>query len=610
MISKIHSIKKLYFAFHFFFAFNIFIFSQGTEYKLEEVVVTASKTPVSFAHLARAVLVINSDEIKSLPVNNIQDVLKYSGSVDLRTRGIEGIQGDAAIRGGSFEQTLILINGVKISDPQTGHHNLNIPLLLGNVERIEILKGQGSRIFGPNAFGGAVNFITKKGNESLLSISALGGERSLYETSFSASYPFGILGNTFTFSKKKSDGYRYNTQFDITNFSLNQSISFGKQVTNLFFGYVDKKFGANSFYSNLFPDQWERTTTKIFTASSDIELASLIVSPKLFWRRNDDDYRLDNRRPDWYRNITKSYSYGAELLSTINTSAGTASISAEIANEDLASSNLGSHQRTKGGVSGEFSFNLFEKLFVSTGFFVYNYSSIGWRFWPGIDVAFQLSDNSKIFASTGKAFRLPTFTELYYVSPANIGNPNLKYEEVINYELGFSFSQKFFDTNVNVFLNDGKNLIDWVRSSVQEPWKVENVSNLKTIGVEFGFTFYPEKIFSESPFRKVGLQYTYLSSDRKTGNYQSKYLLDYLRHQLLFSLSHSLPFGIQQNWILRFKDRESFRSYFIIDTQLTSRVENFNFFIRANNLFNKTYLDIAGIPMPGRWISVGLEFTY
>ncbi len=472
------------------------------------------------------------------------------------------------------------------------------------------MKGQGSRIFGPNAFGGAINIITKKGEEQQISLSALGGEHNLYELAFNTSYPFSVLGNNLSFSKKKSDGYRHNTDFDITNFSLSQSISFGNQVTNLFFGYVDKKFGANSFYSNLFPDQWEHTTTKIFTASSDIEIASLFLSPKFYWRRNDDDYRLDNTRPDWYRNIHKTYSYGAELQSTINTSIGDVSISTEIANEEIRSSNLGSHQRTKGGVSGELNFYPVDKLFISTGFYIYNYSSIGWKYWPGIDAAYQINDDLKIIASIGKAFRIPTFTELYYVSPANVGNPDLKHEEVINYELGFSYSQPSFETSVNVFLKDGKNIIDWARLATQEPWKVENVTNLETAGTEIGFNFYPDKIFIAQPITKIGLQYTYLSSNRQTGSYQSKYLLDHLKHQLLISIFHQLPFGLQQNWILRYEKRENFNSHFITDTQVTTQIKNFKFFLRVNNLFNITYFDIPGIPMPGRWVSAGFEFNF
>lgn len=581
---------------------------QTKEYKIDEVVVTASRIPISSSKLLRTVSVINSLDIKKLPVNNIQDLLQHAGAVDLRARGVEGVQADAGIRGGTFEQTLILIDGVKIIDPQTGHHNLNLPISLDNIERIEVLKGEGSRIFGANAFSGAVNIITKKSKDPLLSLSTLGGQNALFETSFYGAYPIGITGNNFFFSKKKSDGYRYNTGFEIINFSAGQNIFLEEGIVNFLFGYTDKKFGANSFYSDRFPNQWERTTTKIFNASAEFGRNNFSFSPKIFWRRNNDDYKLDNTRPDWYRNIHKTNTYGAEIQSSFKSNLGAASIGAEINQENISSTNLGNRTRTKGGFFGELLIEPAENLTSSIGFFAYNYSNIGWKLWPGFDIGYQFSQTVRVFASYGKAFRIPTFTELYYTSPANMGNPNLEYEETTNFELGLALSKSFLQTNASVFIKDGKNLIDWVRLSKQEPWKVENVTEVKTIGTELTFTFYPQTLNSALPFKKIEVGYTYLSVGRKTGAYESKYLLDNLRNQLLIHITHNLPFNAEQNWSFRFKERENYESYFIIDVQIAYRIENFDLFLRAANLFNKSYTDISGIPQPGRWVSAGLKY--
>lgn len=230
--------------------------AQEKEFKLDEVVVTAGRIPISFSNLGRSVIVLNAEEIKSLPVSNITGLLRYINSIDLKMRGFEGVQSDAGIRGGTFEQTLILVDGVKLSDPQTGHHNLNIPVSLENIERIEVLKGQGSRIFGANAFSGAVNIITKKSKKSLLSILAQGGEHNLYNLDVATFYPIFSIGNSISFSKKKSNGYTHNTNFDITQFSFNQNYTIAENNIALFFGYIDKKFGANNFYSDRFPNQW------------------------------------------------------------------------------------------------------------------------------------------------------------------------------------------------------------------------------------------------------------------------------------------------------------------------------------------------------------------
>ncbi len=579
------------------------------EYKMSEMTVSAGRVPLTFSSLARSVVLLDELRIRSFPVNNIQDVLKYIGGVDLKSRGAEGVQGDVAIRGGTFEQTLILLNGMKMSDPQTAHHNLNIPVSLDNVERIEILKGQGSRIFGPNAFSGAINIITKKSNSPFLSLSVLGGEHNLYETGIEASYPIGITRNNISFTKKKSDGYRFNTDFDITNFSLQQNFSTEPFNVNLFFGYNDKKFGANSFYSNLFPNQWEHTTTKYLNGSVEFALGDLLMSPKISWRRNDDDFFLDHNKPDWNRNIHQTNSYGAEVQSSLKTKFGTTSFGGELGKDEITSSNLGEHSRIKGGFFAEQVFEQLENFTSSVGFFIYNYSGIGWKLWPGLDISYRLNENAKVFASVGKAFRMPTFTDLYYKSPANIGNPDLTYEETINYEVGFSFQQNIVRTDVSVFLKNGKNLIDWVRANNLSPWKVENVTSMKTYGAEISVSLNTVGWFGNSAIKQIELSYAYLTADRSASNFESKYLLDHLRHQLIASITNDLPFEILQNWSFRFQDRVNLASQFTIDTQLQRKIGTFEISIRATNIFDRKYSDFSGVELPGRWISAGMKYS-
>ena len=593
-----------------FVSFEPISAQQDSLHEMNEVVVSAARVPLTFSDLARTVIVLDQSTISAMSTDNIQDLLKYVGGVDLKLRGVEGVQGDISIRGGTSDQTLILIDGIKLSDPQTSHHNLNLPVTLENIERIEILKGQGSRIYGPNAFSGAVNIITKKERLPSLGISMLGGEHNLFETNFSASYPVGITNNTVSVSKKKSDGYTFNTAFDITNFFLQQSTELGGNNINVMFGYDDKKFGANSFYSNLFPNQWEHTTTKLLAGTADLQAGILILSPKVYWRRNDDDFFLDHNRPDWNRNIHQTNSYGGEIQSSVKSSIGTTTFGGEFAEDEIVSTNIGDHTRTKGGFFAEQVIEPLKNFSSSFGIFAYNYSGIGWKFWPSIDAAYHLSDQAKIYGSIGRAFRMPTFTDLYYVSPANIGNPNLIYEETTNYELGFSFLESFIDAGMSVFLNDGHNLIDWVRNTDSAPWTVQNVANVKTYGVELNTTVDLRKLLENPILRTVGVSYTYLTANRQTGNYQSKYLLDHLNHQLIVNLTNTLPLGILQSWSFRYEDRQNYQSHFLLDTQLTKHFSDFELLFRANNLFNKTYSDFPGVLLPGRWLSVGLKYSY
>ncbi len=575
---------------------------------MDEIVVSSGRIPITFNNLSRSVKVLALEEIKSIPANNVVDLLKHISGVDLRTRGTEGAQADISIRGGSFEQTLVLIDGVKLINPQTGHHNLNIPVSLDNIERIEILKGQGARIFGANAFSGAVNIITRKDRTNSISASLIGGENGLYEYGLSGSIKTGSISNNISYSKKKSDGYRHNTNFNMQSFSIGQNYSLGENQFNFLYGYIDKSFGANSFYSDRFPNQYERILTRIVNITAEIPVWNMSLSPKLYYRNSFDDFKLDYLRPGWNQNIHRTESFGGEVQASFNTSIGTTYFGGEFGKDEIRSSNLGIHTRDKFGLYAEQKILPTSNISLSAGLFAYNYSSIGWKFWPGLDVSYNLNDETKIFASVGKAFRLPTFTELFYVSPANMGNPNLLYEQTTNYEIGFSYRQNYFAASGSIFQKEGTNLIDWVRAKPTDPWRVANVSNLSSVGTEINFELNTKKLLPSSPISTVNLSYVYLTSNRKAGSFESKYLLDHLRHQLNINFSNDLVFGIKQTWTLRYEERENVTSHFIVDSQISKQIALFDFFLRVTNLFNKSYYDIPGVILPGRWISAGMKF--
>ena len=205
-----------------------------------------------------------------LPINNFQDLLEYNSGVDIKQRGPNGVQADISIRGGSFEQTLILIDGIKLTDPQTGHHNMNLPISFSQVERVEILKGQGSQTYGANAFSGVVNIITKKNAANNLNLDLSGGENNYYNLGINGSLKLGNTNHHLSINKSKSDGYRYNTEFDNYNLSMNNSFNLSNSVVNTLIGYTDKNFGANSYYTTRFPTKpkklklfWQRFQQKL-----------------------------------------------------------------------------------------------------------------------------------------------------------------------------------------------------------------------------------------------------------------------------------------------------------------------------------------------------------
>jgi len=446
------------------------------------IIVTASRVPTTFSELSRSVFIISRDEIASSPGRSIGDYLSLVPGVDVRRRGSHGVQADVSIRGGTFQQTLFLIDGIKVSDPQTGHHNLDLPLTMTEVDRIEILKGPGSRIYGPNAMSGVVNIITRNTTGRQIQLETSGGGDDFFERQLAVTYPVAGTTHRLALSRRSSSGHRDNTEFDIRTMAYRAGIAAGESTVRVSSRYVEKEFGAYRFYSDRFPDEWEATKTWFLSVDADLKIAPISLTPRLFWRRHEDDFVLDRNRPDWFRNKHSTDHYGAEIQATLTTSWGTTVIGGELANEEIESSNLGDHSRNRGGVFVEQRFKPTDRLTLVPGAWIFRYSDWGWEAWPGIDLGYQWTPTSRVYVSTGRSYRIPTYTELFYKSPANMGNSELRPEEAWTHELGATLSGNMFSANLSLFVRKGSNLIDWGRGSPEDPWQVMNVSKTTTQG--------------------------------------------------------------------------------------------------------------------------------
>jgi vitamin B12 transporter len=591
--------------------FNFWGISQCQEeiaYKFKDIVVTASRNPTTFSDVTRSVVILTKEDIELIPAQTINDVLEYIAGVDLKQRGPHGVQADLSIRGSTFEQTLVLIDGTKMSDPQTGHHNLDLPITVNDIERIEVLKGHGSRLYGPNAFGGVVNIITQKGDTRDLYIQGQIGEFGFFERSIFLSQPVGITNHRLSLTKKESSGYRENTEFDISSLAYSSSIAYGLGgEIDFSLGYTDKEFGANSFYSDTYPDEWEHTETTYFSSSADIKKDWMTFIFRLSGRRHIDTFILDRDRPEWYKNHHTTDVLNSEFQWNIFSKFGATALGGEIGEEKIKSSNLGNHFRRRGGFFFEHNLNFTKKIYFVFGTCNYYYSNLGWRFCPGFDFGYRFNEELKINGSIGQSFRVPTYTELFYSSPANEGNPSLKHEESWNYELGTSWMKKVFNGDFNVFYREGYDLIDWIRRQNLDIWQVKNITNVNTAGMEMNISFFPMSIYQNMPISLIQIGYAFLNSDIDTKGYRSKYVLNHPKHKYSFQLNHELLFGLKQNWRISYEEPVGSDSYYLIDTKISWRYKKNKIFVEATNLTNNKYIDIGSIPMPGRWIKCGIK---
>jgi iron complex outermembrane receptor protein len=558
------------------------------------------------------VAVIGAEEIETAPISSVGELLSHVAGVDVRQRGTHGTQADISIRGGTFEQTLVLIDGIKVSDPQTGHHNLDLPVALNDIARIEVLNGPGSRSYGPNAMAGAVNIITKKAAGKWARVETSGGSFGLNEQQLSLSYPLGTTVQRLSFARRSSTGYRDNTEYDIKTLTYRTDISTGLGPVSLSGRYQDKEFGAHKFYSDAFPDEWEATETSFLTAAADLTVGKTLLSPKIFWRRHEDSFVLDRERPDFYNNVHRTDHYGAEFQVSVPTSLGILAFGGELASLDIDSvfsagnTDLGNHSRTRAGLFAEQRLTPIERLSIVPGLSVYAYEEWGWNAWPGLDAGYQLTERLRLFGSLGKSFRVPTHTELYTSSPANMGDQNLAPGKAWTYELGAGWKNEYLSADLSGFLREGHNMIDWVRESGTITWYAVNTTWTMR-GAEAGVTIRPVRICECWPVERVRIQYTYLDTDYDPGAYDSKYALQHLTHQATLGIDHRWFGPLRQSWKVRYLKRFRDDDYMVTDTRLTITHGKAKAYVEATNLFDQSYVEIGTIPMPGRWLRAGLS---
>jgi len=208
-----------------------------------------------------------------------------------------------------------------------------------------------------------------------------------------------------------------------------------------------------------------------------------------------------------------------------------------------------------------------------------------------------------------RAFRVPTFTELYYNDPANKGNADIKEEKAWNYEFGYKFIKSNYSANIALFLREGKNLIDWVKLYSDDIWYAVNLTEVNSTGLELDVQYSNFKANNIFNLNNIQLSYSYINSNKNTSGYLSKYVLNHHRHQIIAGINQNLFLeGLSYTLKFRYKDRPEYENQFLLDGRLSWKKERIEIFLDGTNLLNKIYEDYSFIPMPGRWMKIGLIY--
>jgi len=571
------------------------------------MVVLGTAVPVPLTESPRSVFVLPLEGMK-LAAETPLDFLRQDSAIFLEQRGAGGAQSDIVLRGGSFEQTLVLVNGFRVNDAQTSHHNLDLPIPLEAMDSIQVLEGAGSTLHGVDALAGVVDFLTAAPAHDSLLLRAGEGSFESNEESLIGGATRGNLSSRLTASRNFSTGFMADRDYRNEDASAEGWAGTRLGVTDILFAASDRAFGANQFYGNY--DSWERT--KGWFASARQELGNRTTAA-FGYRRHTDDFVLLREAPSIYANNHIDGSWQASLRHTVPIAKPSVLlIGLESDGDSINSYNfsggatsyaLGIHARNRGAGYVDLDLRPSAKRWnLSAGAREEIFSGSGQAvFSPQLSGSLRLADQLKLRANGGYGFRIPTYTDLYYSDPTTVGNPNLKPESAWSGEGGADWSpSSYVSFSATGFYSRQHDAIDYVRPDASQKWRAVNLSGLSFTGVETSFTWIPTQ------GQSVRIGWTALRGAQSAlGGLQSEYIFNYpvqnihaewnVKVRRLFAISNSVQLA----------QRYQQTVYPVWNAAFTHDSGRIRPYLRLTNLSNTGYQEITGVVMPSRGIMGG-----
>jgi len=578
---------------------------------LSEVVVTANRIDLPFKENSRTINIVTSSDIKNSAAVNVADLLQQVAGVDIRRRGTGGSQADLYIRGGGFDQTLLLIDGVKMDDAQTGHHTMNAALPLEVIERIEIIKGPAARVFGQNAFAGAINIITKKNLNNSVSLNVEAGSFGQLNGSVTAGVEKENSSHIIHVGRITSEGYRNNSDYDNGNYYLKSIFNKNSQPIEMTATFMERNFGAENFYTtNPTFNEYEETQNSLLAFSTTFNNNKLKIQPRIYWKRNQDLFLLRRNEPSFYRNMHISNKIGVETNASYLSKLGITGFGVEFSKIYLRSNNLGNRDRFMSNVFLEHRFSVADnKLDITPGVALTYFSDFKFKAFPGLDIGYSLTNNFKVYGNIGYTYRVPTYTDLFYNDPVTSGNADLEPEEAFAQELGLKYTTIKFNASVAVFNRDADNLIDYIRNDISEDvFTATNITEVNTKGLELDAAYnFMFKDFVQT----LNVGYAFLDDNILDQNEAlSRYSLNTLKHQYTTRLSTQLFKNVRQNIVYKYAERTTGQTYNVWDASLAVKVNQAELTITASNIFDADYIESGFVPMPPSNVLFGLRYSF
>jgi outer membrane cobalamin receptor len=569
----------------------------------ETMVVLGSATPVPLAESPRPVVVLPVAP-RSLAAVTPIDFLRSDSSVFIEQRGAGGAQSDIVLQGGSFEQTLVLLNGFRINDSQTSHHNLDLPVPLDAIDSIQVLEGAGSTLHGVDALSGVVDFITRAPDRDTLRLRAGEGSFEENEESLLANAERGSWSGRLAAGRNFSTGFMTDRDYRNEEASAESWLGTSLGITDLLFASSDRAFGANGFYGN-YP---ELERTKAWFASARQELGAHTVAA-FGYRRHTDEFVLVRDNPALYENNHIDGSWQSSLRQTLNLSRGALLLMGlEADGDSIHSNNLGIHARNRGAgyldvdwqpakKRWNFSAGAREEIFSGGAQTVFS---------PQVAGSMRVTDKLKLRANAGYGFRIPTYTDLYYSDPTTVGNPDLKAESAWSGNAGadWALSSRVV-LSANAFYSRQHDTIDYVRANSNDLWHAANLNGLRFTGVESTLTW------AISKSQNVRIAWTGLHGAQSAlHGLQSEYVFNYPVENLHATWTAALGHGMNISNMVQLAQRYQQSVYPVWNVWVTHASGHLQPYLRLTNLSNTGYQEIQGIPMPPREVAGGFAVQF
>ncbi|MFO7789916.1 MAG: TonB-dependent receptor [Bacteroidales bacterium] len=580
----------------------------------------------------------------------------------IRQRGIHGVQGDVSIRGSAPEQVQVLLNDIPVNDPQTGHHNLNIPIPLISLSKVKKHTPATAQQPGCNAFSGSLNFINNIPDETTFRVWLTAGQHKLIDVSAAADFQTSKTKHHIAFRHSSSDGHSKNTDFRQIKVYLNNYLAIAPKISaDVQLGHNQNAFGAEGFYSDKYPTQFENIKTNIFSAKIR-KTGKINLNTSLYFRQNTDRFELFRETVYNYHNgyfindkdtakfvagVYEPWNYysghnyhktcvtGYRLYASGKMKYGIIKTGIHHRHELILSNVLGkprfdageqenaqyTHQAIRDHINAAATWQSPEMSgFIAglTGLMHYT-KTYGTLFYGGTRMQYRIKSNISIWAGANQNMRLPSFTDLYYDGPSNKGNPDLLPEQATNLELGFYSRFGNITMQNQAFYQLGKNMIDWVKPTPGDVYTTRNYTRLNTYGNEFSLDVDLNKNTYLYPWVKnIRCHYTWMRKHKPEIDMISAYALDYLKHQAGFSVNQQIPgTGLSLLWTIHFNDRAGtytqnhkeyqYKPWYRTDIKLNYKIKSFVFYISAYNLFDADIREFGNITLPGRWIKTGIK---